>query len=214
MTPEQLSEFSEVGSLVLRGVLDAQELQSQWGELKHAILSGSVQRAGRFVPTPPPPIGDLWKDSRLTALAQQICGNHTLFLNRLLLKDSTWNLAVSIHQDWPYFSGGGNKLTVFLPLSAVKDQGGLTFVKGSHKHGVLPRGMIQPHRFPEMENYRPDLEVGDIVLMDFLTWHYSQKAPSSSDRPLVQIAYEPLEPSSYLAPMVQCTVGSATVPDV
>ena len=27
-----------------------------------------------------------------------------------------------------------------------------------------------------MEELAPDLEVGDVVLMDFLTWHYSEDA--------------------------------------
>ncbi len=52
-------------------------------------------------------------------------------------------------------------------------------------------------RFPPLEDLAPDLKVGDVVLMDFLTWHYSEDAVHPNDRPLLQITYQPASDGSY-----------------
>ena len=86
------------------------------------------------------------------------------------------------------------------PTAAKNGNGGLIFLKGSHKYGNLQRGTIRREMFPAMEELAPDLEVGDIVLMDFLTWHYSGEAVVPGDRPLMQIAYQPSSDGSYVGP--------------
>jgi hypothetical protein len=118
-----------------------------------------------------------------------------LYFSRLLLKDADWAGAVELHQDLPYFHGG-NKISVFVPLAPTRaDDGGLCFVKGSHKYGMLERGVIQRDKFPPMEDLRPDVEPGDVIFMDFLTWHYSEVG--KSERPLMQITYQPATDGSY-----------------
>ena len=90
-----------------------------------------------------------------------------------------------------------------MPLTrtvARNGNGGLIFLKGSHKYGNLQRGTIRREMFPAMEELAPDLEVGDIVLVDFLTWHYSEDAVIPGDRPLIQIVYQPSSDGSYVGP--------------
>ena len=48
-----------------------------------------------------------------------------------------------------------------------------------------------------MEVVVPSLEVGDMLFMDFLTWHYSEAALVERDRPLMQIIYQSASDGSY-----------------
>ena len=88
------------------------------------------------------------------------------------------------------------------PTAARNGNGGLIFLKGSHKYGNLQRGSIRREKFAAMEELAPDLEVGDVVLMDFLTWHHSEEAVVPGDRPLMQIAYRPSSDGSYAGPTI------------
>ncbi|HYM03088.1 MAG TPA: phytanoyl-CoA dioxygenase family protein, partial [Stellaceae bacterium] len=150
----------------------------------------------------PEPFGSLFRNDSLVRAAQSLLRtpNLALYLNRILLKDSDWSGAVSPHQDMPYFSGGTEKLAVFLPLSrtlARGGNGGLIFLKGSHRYGNLQRGTIRRELFPPMEELAPDLEVGDAILMNFLTWHFSEAAAVPAERPMLQIVYQPASDGSY-----------------
>lgn len=179
------------------------ELRSGWQGLRAQIADGSVKRNARFVSgCLPAPFGLLYRQDCLVNLARALLATEdiALYMNRLLLKDEHWSGAVAIHQDMPYFSGGLIKLSVFVPLVPISSRGGnggLIFIKGSHKYGNLQRGTIRRENFPQMDELAPDLEVGDAVLMDFLTWHYSEQATASTDRPILQIVYQPSTDGSY-----------------
>jgi hypothetical protein len=144
----------------------------------------------------------IWKHPTFVEKAKELLKTEdlALYMNRVLLKDKNWSGAVSIHQDMPYFHGDTKKLSVFVPLTptqAIGGNGGLIFIKGSHKFGNLQRGMVKREIFPEMGDLAPDLEVGDVVYMNFLTWHFSDDAPVPSERPLMQIVYQPASDGSY-----------------
>lgn len=204
--------FQRDGFCVLRSHMSP-SLADHWVQLSRGYL-----RHARFVTGFGGPLGELWKHPNLIDIARDIIGSEpVLFMNRILLKDQQWNQAVSVHQDYPYFDPNwGNKLSIFVPLAPVNaDNGGLFFVKGSPKHGVMERGTIQLEKFPVMPHECPDLQPGDIVLMDFLTWHYSLKGTSSAERPLMQIVYRASETrSSYLAPMIPCKIEGCVSPDL
>ncbi|MCU1390645.1 MAG: hypothetical protein JWL72_3983, partial [Ilumatobacteraceae bacterium] len=123
-----------------------------------------------------------------------------LYMNRVLIKDEHWTGAISIHQDMPYFNGGQRKVSIFVPLERTQadgGNGGLKFVVGSHRYGNLERGTINLADFEPMPVLAPDLDVGDVVVMDFLTWHYSETPATPSERPLLQLAYQAADDGSY-----------------
>jgi ectoine hydroxylase-related dioxygenase (phytanoyl-CoA dioxygenase family) len=207
-TTFRLREFRENGVVVAIGALRSAraDISQGWEALKSGLAEGSIVRNARFV-TGRLPMGIdlLWKHPVLVDAAQAVLGteNIALYMNRILLKDKDWNGAVSAHQDMPYFHGGLNKMSVFVPLSSTKARGGnggLIFIKGSHLFGNLERGTIKRELFPSMEDIAPDLDVGDAIFMDFLTWHYSDDAPVPSERPLLQIVYQPSSDGSYAGP--------------
>ena len=116
---------------------------------------------------------------------------------RVLAKDRHYKQAVHVHQDWPYNPGDTNKVTVFLPLTRVNfENGGLIFLEESHYYGPVSRGPIDLSRIPPMEETCPDTAVGDIVLCDFLTWHYSLPKLNDDERLMIQLNYQPARDAS------------------
>lgn len=118
---------------------------------------------------------------------------------RVLVKDRHFKKAIAIHQDWPYNPGDTKKLTVFIPLTPVsRSNGGLVFLEESHLYGPQSRGTLDPSRFDPMEEVCPSAEVGDLLLCDFLTWHYSQppEAGNDDERIMIQINYQPASDAS------------------
>jgi hypothetical protein len=200
----ETQQYENDGVLVARGELSdvSAKLGQGWDDLKAAIEAGSVQRSARFLSGALPQfIAQLWRHEKLVRRVQELLrtDNIALYMNRVLLKDQKWSGAVSIHQDMPYFHGGMEKVSVFVPLMplTVTDHGGLVFVQGSHKYGNLQRGTIKRELFEPMNDIAPDLALGDVVYMNFLTWHYSGDAAIPSDRPLIQLTYQPANDGSY-----------------
>jgi hypothetical protein len=126
-------------------------------------------------------------------LGPDVCGAQW----RILIKDKHHRQAMLIHQDWAYANGGANKVSVFLPLTrAGRANGSLYFIEGSHHYGPVSRGHLDPSRFPPAPHVCPELEVGDIVLCDYLTWHYSLKPETAEERVLLQLTYQPASDAS------------------
>jgi hypothetical protein len=117
---------------------------------------------------------------------------------RILIKDKFFRSAVHVHQDWPYNPGDTNKAQAFIPLTRVnRANGGLVFIEESHQYGPVQRGSIDVERFPPMNHVCPEVEVGDLILADMLTWHYSSSAENQDERIMLQIYYQPSsDPSS------------------
>lgn len=205
-----LREYDENGFLVLRSFFDqsgAAALQAAWQDLKRDMTAQGLERNARFViGVLPGLIGDLYRHPRMVDLATSVLGaDVALYMNRILLKDEHWSGAVAIHQDMPYFNGGQQKLAVFVPLCPTVGEGGnggLKFVVGSHRYGGLERGTINRSEFEPMPDAAPVLDVGDIVLMNFMTWHYSDDAAVADERPLMQIVYQPSHDGSFGGPKI------------
>lgn len=201
-----IAKYEHDGFLILKGLFSQPtmaELCQGWSEVKQELLSGSgrLQRSDRFVSgILPDPLGSVYKHSNLIAIAQQLLGEDVaLYMNRLLVKDDIWQGAVEVHQDLPFFHGSFSKLSVFVPLLPFsEDTGGLTLVAGSHKYGNLGiRGAIALEKWPALPTVTPALAPGDVMLMNFYLWHYSEAPKVPSERPLLQIVYQPADDGSY-----------------
>ena len=209
--PFRLTQFLTAAGTKLRPIFEPVKCRGCGGLLtarandEHAGVCcnclGHLQRRGRFVTGQLPGyLATLHDNYDLLNAVDCLLGvpDVALYHSRLLLKDAAFSGAVEIHQDMPYFNGG-RKISAFVPLAPMRaSDGGLCFVKGSHKYGMMERGVIQLDKFPPMEHLCPDLEPGDVVFMDFLTWHYS--GPCSSERPLMQITFQPAKDGSYDLP--------------
>lgn len=197
-------QYEADGVVVLRIPDSARErcrevLASAWAIVEHQISLGKLTRDGRFVyGRLPSSLVRVPLSLRLTDIACELFGrDYALYMNRLLLKDASSPDGVDPHQDYPYFHGDLPKLCVFVPLLPVKaSEGGLIFLKGSHELGVKPRGDLDRKLYPPFEDVAPDLEPGDIVLMNILTWHYSLRG-NGQPRPILQIGYQPATDGSY-----------------
>jgi hypothetical protein len=202
----RLEQYEADGFSVLRSVFDSAyvaTLRESWRSLASSIEHQGLKRQARFIfGVLPSPIGDIYKHPALVSLANLVLDDDdvALYMNRLLVKDHEWTGAVAIHQDMPYFNGGQRKVSIFVPLEPTQadgGNGGLKFVVGSHRYGNLERGTIDRSYFEAMSDEGPSLEVGDIVVMNFLTWHYSGVAVTEDERPILQIAYQPSDDGSF-----------------
>ena len=120
------AEYSEKGVIHVRSFFDpadTESLRCMWKTLSaHLEQKQGLERESRFVfGVLPPPIGDIYRHPQVVELATSLLGpDVALYMNRLLLKDKSWNAAVEIHQDMPYFNGGLEKLSVFVPLQPIQ----------------------------------------------------------------------------------------------
>jgi len=141
----------------------------------------------------------LFESAKLRAVAAEVLGEQIgQTYTRVLMKDKTFQSSIGTHQDWPYFGGDTRKLNVFIPLTPCGPHNGMIkFHIGSHALGPVERGDIDVERYPDLTPVVPDLEVGDVLFADILTWHSSIESLTDDDRIMIQLALQPLsDPSS------------------
>lgn len=205
---DDIQQFDQDGVLIVRNVFkpaEVERMQAAWTEarqLLHHGDDGQLRRVDRFIfGSLPIGIRELYQTAALVQMVQQLLGSTdiALYMSRMLVKDRHWNEGVENHQDLPAFHGSPDKISAFVPLQAHNEAtGGLKVVKGSHFYGNLGiLGTIHLEQFPPMEILTPALEVGDVMFLNFLTWHYSEPATVETDRPLLQIAYQHSSDGAY-----------------
>ena len=192
-----LQTFRRTGVQVVRDFFEP-GLRDRLGALGRHIAeevgAGRVNRVNQFLDGFNVNADELFGDSTaLRATASQVLGPDVCWLNiRVLMKDKSFSQSITVHQDWPYFGGDTRKLNVFVPLTRCRRENGmLVFYDGSHTLGPVERGVIDIDRYPEFAPVCPTLEVGDVLLADFLTWHSSTPAQEDDDRILLQLVLQP-----------------------
>jgi hypothetical protein len=104
---------------------------------------------------------------------------------RIVKKDNTDRNKVFLHQDVGYQYGSFNRYSIFIPLSnCYKENGGLTFVPGSHSFGYLgDAGAIRESILPiDLDLVTPNVRPGDVIIMNSYTWHKSDYNQTGEDR--------------------------------
>lgn len=168
-------------------------------EVKQGVADGSLQRHNQFATGLEPAwFSMFFQDRRLLDLITGLLGPDLCCTTwRVLMKDAHFNGPISVHQDWAYFGGDTRKLNVFVPLTEVnRGNGAIVFYEQSHQFGPVERGAIDVARYPYLKESCPDLEVGDILVADFLTWHSSVPATSAKERIMLQLVYQPSSDAS------------------
>jgi hypothetical protein len=192
-----LETFRKTGLQVVRNFFEP-ELREKLGALGRHIVeevrSQRVNRVNQFLDGFNVDADALLGSSTaLRAAAGQVLGPDICWLNvRVLMKDRSFRDSITVHQDWPYFGGDTRKLNVFVPLTRCRRENGmLVFYEGSHTLGPVERGVIDIDRYPDFAPNCPTLEVGDVLLADFLAWHSSIPAEVDDERILLQLVLQP-----------------------
>jgi hypothetical protein len=186
------------GFQILSGFFDVAEredLARRGREVGDKVRSGELTRRDQFcLGLPDSWFEDLIHHPRLLAYVQSVLGPDLCVGTwRVVMKDAKhFSGPIGVHQDWPYFGGNTNKLNIFIPITPMnRANGAMVFHRGSHLMGPVERGDIDASRYPDLPEVCAEVEVGDVLAADFLTWHYSPPASTPSDRILVQMVFLP-----------------------
>ncbi|MCB9897473.1 MAG: phytanoyl-CoA dioxygenase family protein [Planctomycetes bacterium] len=195
------ASFDEQGFLVLRDWIPS-DLRRRLREGWEWSAAFPRTRGDRFVENVADVFSELVRHEVLLDAARPLLGEDlAIYFSRLMVKDETWSGAVPPHQESPYFHGGLRKLMVFVPLAPMnRVNGGLFVVPGSHRFGAL--GRVNDHEidlaaFPGMHQHHVDMDLGDVLVFDYLLWHGSEEAIEPRSRPLFHVVYQPSSDGSH-----------------
>jgi ectoine hydroxylase-related dioxygenase (phytanoyl-CoA dioxygenase family) len=202
-----VEEFERTGFVVVRAAMSPEEMapiQAQWARLRDPLRAGEVVDGirrdnfyihGRL----PSPVGDVYRHPVIVDVANRLLGpDVAIYLNRLNVKDNAFRDLIHLHQDMPFFNGGGRKINFFIALQDINlNNGAMVFVPGSHRLGVLDRNTIDISKHPELDVVVPSLRPGDLAIADIRLWHSSVPNAAGTDRVLLQMIFQPADDGSY-----------------
>jgi hypothetical protein len=202
--PLDTTPLKQTGIQHLRGFFDAEstELMEKLGrEVSEGVKSGRLARSSQLATGLDTDwFNAFFKNPALMQVVTDLIGPDVACLSwRILMKDTHFSGPIVVHQDWSYFGGDTHKLNVFIPLTRVnRGNGAIVFFEGSHQFGPIERGAIDVDSYPDLMQTCPELEIGDVLLGDFLTWHSSVPATEVAERIMVQLVFQPSsDPSSH-----------------
>ena len=159
---ETVQVYARDGAVVLRGVLNADELRTLEAGIEHnlahlsplALVASEPDDPGRFVEDfctwqANPDYQRILKESALPHLAAQLMQSRTarLYHDHLLVKDAGTRQPTPWHQDQPYYNVGGmQNVSFWIPVDPVPLASTLRFVAGSHNGTwYMPRTFRDQH---------------------------------------------------------------------
>ena len=189
LDPRLIADYARDGAVLLRGVLDADELAVLTRGIEHglahpsplAMVASEPDDPGRFVEDfctwqQNPDFAAILRDSRLPVLAGQLMGSQVvrLYHDHLLVKEAGTRQPTPWHQDQPYYNVSGRQnVSFWIPVDPVPLASTLRFVAGSHAGTwYMPRTFrdAQAKWFPEGSLQElPDIE-GDPARNRQLAW--------------------------------------------
>lgn len=195
--------FDETGIFIIKNAIPYEiikEIQSEWELEQEKILN---TEGGRIVDKNnevnyknelPKKLNFFWRNEYVKKISTQVVGkNVALYNHRVVVKDKNSSFKVFTHQDFCYHVGFHSKSSLFIPIyDCYEKNGGLSFYIGSHQYGYLgDAGEINPEKFTKWEKVCPKLNVGDVAVMNSLTWHESGPNLTDKDRVLFDIIIQP-----------------------
>lgn len=196
--------YDEAGIFIVRNAVPQdimQEWQQEWETFYNASLAQGrdVHQANPVAlkEQVPEKLAKIYKNEQLINIMKQVHGdNVALYNHRFVIKDKFSLDRVFLHQDCCYHLGNLNKCSFFLPLSyAGESNGGLSFYLGTHKYGYLgDAGEINPEAFNvQWPKVTPELNPGDLVIMNSSVWHESGPNVAKIDRIVVDMIVQPAD---------------------
>lgn len=144
-----VADYARDGAVVLRGVLNAPELQRLEAGIEHnlahlsplALVASEPDDPGRFVEdfcTWPgnADYAHVLRESSLPHVAAQLMGSRSarLYHDHLLVKEPGTRQPTPWHQDQPYYNvDGAQNVSFWIPVDPVPLASTLRFVAGSHR---------------------------------------------------------------------------------
>ena len=148
LTAETVQAYARDGAVVLRGVLNADELRTLEAGIEHnllhlsplAMVASEPDDPGRFVEDfctwqSNPAYQRILRESALPHLAAQLMQSQAvrLYHDHLLVKEAGTRQPTPWHQDQPYYNVGGvQNVSFWIPVDPVPLASTLRFVAGSH----------------------------------------------------------------------------------
>lgn len=145
---DTIQAYARDGAVVLRGVLNADDLRTLEAGIEHnlthlsplALVASEPDDPGRFVEDfctwqTNPDYQRILKESALPHLAAQLMQSRTarLYHDHLLVKEAGTRQPTPWHQDQPYYNVGGRQnVSFWIPVDPVPLASTLRFVAGSH----------------------------------------------------------------------------------
>jgi len=199
--------FRAVGAFVVRNLFPAETVaawQAAWAEFQANTLAARKVGFNKVaVEEPLPPVlATMYESPEHRAVARAMFGPDVgLYNHRFVIKDQFSRDPVFLHQDYCYHLGFPEKASFFTPLSVCgRENGGLEFFLGTHQYGYLgDAGEIDPEAFPAWPSILPELNPGDLVVMDSSTWHRSGPHLGGPDRILADTIIQPASDPSTVA---------------
>jgi len=169
--------FRESGVFVIKNALPLKlmmSIQKEWisfyGDLIKNDKGRTIDKSNfvNFKDELPESLKYFWKNKHIKKLSKKIIGDDVaLYHHRIIMKDRKSNNKVFLHQDY-------------------------TFHLGSHQYGFLgDAGEINPTKLNRWNKITPELKLGDVIVMNSLTWHESGENNSENDRVLFDIIIQP-----------------------
>lgn len=149
LSDETIRAYALDGAVVLRGVLDADELRTLEAGIEHnlshlsplALVASEADDPGRFVEdfctwSSNVHYQRVLRDSSLPHVAAQLMQSETvrLYHDHLLVKEAGTRQPTPWHQDQPYYNVDGRQnVSFWIPVDPVPQASTLRFVAGSHQ---------------------------------------------------------------------------------
>ena len=185
---ETVQAYARDGAVVLRGVLNADELRTLEAGIEHnlahlsplALVASEPDDPGRFVEDfctwqANPDYQRILQASALPHLAAQLMQSHTarLYHDHLLVKEAGTRQPTPWHQDQPYYNVGGmQNVSFWIPVDPVPLASTLRFVAGSHA-GTW----YMPRTFRDQQaKWFPEGTLAELPPIDTDTDRYEQLA--------------------------------------
>jgi hypothetical protein len=199
--------YDKSGVFIIKNFIDEikiKELQNIWLTYYDEIL----KNGGRQVDTAnfvnfknelPSEMINFWKSKYVKELCNLIYGdNVALYHSRVLIKDKQSENKVFLHQDYCYHLGFPNKTNLFIPLFDYTEKHGvLSFYPGTHQYGFLgDAGEIDKSKFHQWKKITPNINAGDVIVMNSCLWHESGINNSDIDRVMFDIIIQPSDDPS------------------
>ncbi|MEO7938969.1 MAG: phytanoyl-CoA dioxygenase family protein [Burkholderiaceae bacterium] len=187
--PADMAAFQRDGAVVIRQLLDANELAQLRDGIEHNLAHPSPRAKIASRPDDPgrffedfcnwqeiPAYRDFIHDTPLALLAQRLMGSASvrLYHDHLLVKEPGTRQRTAWHQDQPYYNiEGQQNISMWIPIDPVSRDATLEFVAGSHKGPwLMPRSFLsnEARWFPQGSLQElPDIEA-DRTRHPILGW--------------------------------------------
>ena len=201
---ETVEAYALDGAVVLRGVLNPNELRTLEAGIEHnlaqlsplALVASEPDDPGRFVEDfctwqANPDYRSLLQGSALPHLAAQLMQSRMvrLYHDHLLVKEAGTRQPTPWHQDQPNYNVGGmQSVSFWIPVDPVPLASTLRFVAGSHDGTLaeLPPIDAEPDRYRQLAWA---LEPGDCVAFHMLSLHASNGTGPGARRRVFSARY-------------------------